>query len=83
MHHGPDSFNGNDGDGRLTVASTVSGTFSVNSGFTTATDRYTSFSRLSRASFKVRTTSSFPSILGLYEPIQEEVRFSMRDYKVS
>ncbi|CAC5417306.1 unnamed protein product [Mytilus coruscus] len=69
LHNSHDSFA--DGDGRLTVASTLSGTFSVNSTYSHATDRFSSLSRLSRASIKLRTTSSFPSILSLYEPIQE------------
>lgn len=72
LHKSHDTYNG-DGDGRITVASNISTTFSVGSGYTNGTDRYSSFSRLSRASVKLRTTSSFPSILSLYEPIQEEV----------
>ncbi|XP_063421905.1 uncharacterized protein LOC134706679 isoform X1 [Mytilus trossulus] len=71
LHNSHNSFGSTEGDGRLTVASTVSGSFSVNSTYSHGTDRFSSLSRLSRASIKLRTTSSFPSILSLYEPIQE------------
>ncbi|XP_033762789.1 uncharacterized protein LOC117344227 isoform X2 [Pecten maximus] len=73
IHEQHDVYPDNDNDDKYTVASTTSTAFTLGSNYTTGTDNYIPVSRLSKHSFKLRTTSSFPSILNLYQhPILEE-----------
>ncbi|XP_060069594.1 uncharacterized protein LOC132549657 [Ylistrum balloti] len=73
IHEQHDTYPDNDNDDKYTVASTVSTAFTLGSNYTTGTENYIPVSRLSKHSFKLRTTSSFPSILNLYKhPILEE-----------
>ncbi|XP_069111429.1 uncharacterized protein [Argopecten irradians] len=73
IHEQHDAYPDQDNDDKYTVASTASTAFTLGSNYTTGTDNYIPVSRLSKHSFKLRTTSSFPSILNLYKhPILEE-----------
>ncbi|XP_021377794.1 uncharacterized protein LOC110465935 isoform X2 [Mizuhopecten yessoensis] len=73
IHEQHDTYTDNDNDDKYTVASTGSTAFTLGSNYTTGTDNFIPVSRLSKHSFKLRTTSSFPSILNLYQhPILEE-----------
>ncbi|KAK3108977.1 hypothetical protein FSP39_020100, partial [Pinctada imbricata] len=72
---GPTSNPYDDHEDRYTMASSASTAYTMGSQFTTNTDTRSIpvSSRLSRHNFKIKTTSSFPSILNLYqEPIREE-----------